>query len=264
MPEPNLLPLFVYPVKTFALAEKNGKKCKNNPELLIDSEVLPSLSSLTRNSDFFVDLDKARDEYNSKDLPQARRDRLTSRFKLSAEQAFVFVANNLDILLTCIVDKFNVPMEDIPLYTRVLCLNFLHLINLNVNMDKMSLNLKSEKIFSFVNDAIKKNMVSKRVAVKLFVDLFNQEQNINKLTLDIIREKNMFIVKDVQVINQCIQKLFELNVKAVNEYKQKTTTKSREKIFDFFVGRVHKNFNEFTDPDLVDKLVLESLKKLLK
>ena len=55
--------------------------------------------------------------------------------------------------------------------------------------------------------------------------------------------------------------MFELNKKACDEYVRKE--KKRVKIFDFFVGKVHKELNELADQTIVDKLVDESLKKLL-
>jgi Asp-tRNA(Asn)/Glu-tRNA(Gln) amidotransferase B subunit len=56
--------------------------------------------------------------------------------------------------------------------------------------------------------------------------------------------------------------LFDSNPKALNDYKLKSN--KREKIFDFFVGRVHKEFNDLADQELVDEIVLKSLKDLIK
>ena len=63
-------------------------------------------------------------------------------------------------------------------------------------------------------------------------------------------------------MNESIEKLFKENQKSLDEYRAKE--KKRSKIFDFFVGRVHANLNDLANPDLVDKLVKESLEKLLK
>jgi Asp-tRNA(Asn)/Glu-tRNA(Gln) amidotransferase B subunit len=38
--------------------------------------------------------------------------------------------------------------------------------------------------------------------------------------------------------------------------------KKRMKIFDFFMGRVHKALNDCADPEMVNDIVLKSLKKI--
>jgi Asp-tRNA(Asn)/Glu-tRNA(Gln) amidotransferase B subunit len=264
MPEPNLLPFLIYPLKSFTpfkQRDENKLVCTRNPELIIENDYLDHVKNIAT-VNCFIDLDKAREELESKSLPQARRQHLIDNYQLTPENAFTFVAHNLDHMLNEIVDQFKVPIEDIKLYKRALQIDFLHVVNLNINLDKMSLNLKCRKIVSFVNDVLKAKLVSKRVSMKLFVDLFNQDENLEKLASDLIKEKNLAIINDRNVISERVAKLFSENSKAVNEYKSKE--KKREKIFEFFVNRAHRSFNELACTDLVDEIVSAELKNLLK
>ncbi len=263
MPEPNLLPLVVYPSASFSPQKSsdqlNTVKCTNNPELLINDDLLKKLKSKDLQS--FVDLDKTKAELRSKTLPQNRRSFLIENFDLDQETSFTFVAHNLDNLLIEIVNQFQVEKSDIKLYTRVLLTNYLHLINRNLKMDKIDLNLRCKKIYSYVVEVVKNKRITKRIAVDFFVDLFNQDLNLEKLAMDLIKEKNLFVIDNEAKIQDVILSLFKENQKALNEYKSKE--KKREKIFDFFVGRVHKKFNELADSELVERLVRENLQKTL-
>jgi Asp-tRNA(Asn)/Glu-tRNA(Gln) amidotransferase B subunit len=264
MPEPNLLPFLVYPLKTFTPLKRKGENklvCTRNPELIIEDDYLENVRNIAT-VNCFVDLDKAREEFESKSLPQARRQHLIDNYQLPPEVAFTFVAHNLDLLLNEIATQFNVPSEDIKLYKRVLQINYLQVVNLNINLDRTSQNLRCKKIVSYVNDVLKGKMVSRRISAKLFVDLFNQDENLEKLTSDLIKEKNLAIINDRNLINKRVLELFSENVKALNEYK--TKEKKREKIFEFFNGRVHKSFNDLACPDLVEQIVTDKLKAILK
>ena len=65
MPEPNLLPLIVYPSNSFKIESNGENKCANNPELVITDEFLNHYR-LGINEKFFVDFDKGKNfiKYN--------------------------------------------------------------------------------------------------------------------------------------------------------------------------------------------------------
>jgi aspartyl-tRNA(Asn)/glutamyl-tRNA(Gln) amidotransferase subunit B len=262
MPEPNLLPLIVYPSQSFKLGgeSESSLKCLNNPELIVSQAFLDAIPSMGRN---FVDLDKAKVEYKKKLVPQTRRDHVIETFHLSHENAFVFIANNLDLILIQIVaekksNKWD--KEEMQQITGILLNDYLHQVNVNsVNLEKISTEIKARKIISFA-DLTRRKLISRRIRAMVFESLFSLE-NLDKLALDLVQEKNWFIINDTVTINKSIEKLFAENAKAIEDYRQKE--KKRLKIFDFFVGRVHKDLADLACPELVDKLVLENLKKLI-
>lgn len=262
MPESNLLPLIIYPPETFnpIQSDKQTIRCSNNTELLINEEYLESLKYFKDMPEFYVNLEKVKNELSTKSLPQARRNYLVENFELTHKNAFVFVANNLDSILIEIVSNFDkVSKEDLKIYIRVLLNEYLNQVNENSDLDKIDFKIKCAKIASYA-DLLKNKLISRRISIKFFSKLFEMK-NLDKLAFDLAKEENLFIINDKQIIIQSINKLFEQNPKALNEYK--TKAKKRPKIFDFFVGRVHKDLNDRADPKLVDDLVSKHLEKLL-
>lgn len=170
----------------------------------------------------------------------------------------MFIANNLDLLLIEIEKQLSDP-NDLAFINKILLFDYLELVNLNVELDKIDLRRRCEKIVSYA-DLLKRRVISRRVKNVVFGKLF-EEANVDKLALDVVREFDLFLIDDEKIVSASIHKMFENNPAAVTEYKNKE--KKRLKIFDFFVGRVHNDLNDRADPDLVDRLVLTRLKSLL-
>jgi Asp-tRNA(Asn)/Glu-tRNA(Gln) amidotransferase B subunit len=158
------------------------------------------------------------------------------------------------------IKEGNWSKDEIEFINRILLHEYLGLVNANVDLDSIDLRRRCEKILSY-GELLKSKAISRRVKNTVFAKLF-EPVNINKMARDLVKEMDLFLINDEKVINESILKLFEQNSAAINEYKSKE--KKRVKIFDFFVGRVHKDLNERADPELVDKLVLDNLKKTIQ
>ena len=133
-------------------------------------------------------------------------------------------------------------------------------MNKNIDLDKFNFELKCKKITSYV-DLLAKKLISKRINFRLFTLLFELE-NMDKQAFELAKEKHLFIINDVEKINKTVQALFKANPKALNDYKLKMN--KREKVFDFFCGKVHKELNDLADQGLVDDIILKSLKDSIK
>lgn len=158
------------------------------------------------------------------------------------------------------IKEDNWSKDEIEFINRILLHEYLGLVNANVDLDGIDLRRRCEKILSY-GELLKSKAISRRVKNTVFAKLF-EPANINKMARDLVKEMDLFLINDEKVINESILKLFEQNSAAINEYKSKE--KKRVKIFDFFAGRVHKDLNERADPELVDKLVLDNLKKTIQ
>lgn len=180
---------------------------------------------------------------------------------MTHENAFVFVANNLDLMLIEISRLIgsSLSKQDIEFINRILLIEYLELVNLNYDLEKINLRRRCEKIVSYA-DVLKRNVISRRVRSVVFAKLF-EPANTDKMAIDIIDEAKLHLIADEKLISESIEKLFSENKSALDEYKNKE--KKRSKIFDFFVGKIHKDLNDRADPILVDKLVLSHLKKLI-
>ena len=239
MPEPNLPPLFI-------------RFSQPNDFLINDS--------MTENDDgFSVDLDTVKKEFDLKILPQTKRDSLKEKYQLNDETCFIFVANRIDFILDRIMNTEQKNEEFKRLLVRVLLVQYLTQVNKNPNIVEMDLDVKCKKIESYVL-VLQNQLISPRIKYDLFEMLF-AEENREKNAMDLVKEKNLFLIKDKERIEKVMKDLMAKNPKAVEEYKAKE--KKRQKIFDFFVGRVHREFNELTDEATVDELVKSILKHIL-
>ncbi|CAF0740454.1 unnamed protein product [Brachionus calyciflorus] len=257
MPEPNLLPLIIHSKNL----KPHGLKCQNNKELILSEEYLDNLEFYKNHADFCCDLDKVKEEFQNKVLPSQRRNYLVSKYSMTNENAFVFVANNLDHILNELVSTRNKELSHdvLRLYIRVLLTEYLNQVNENNDLDKIDFKVKCNKIESYV-ELIRNKLISRRISLTFFKKLF-ELKNIDKMAHELAQEENLFIIRDENLIKKTLEKLSEQNPKAINEYKNKE--KKRTKIFDFFVGRVHKELRDVADPELVDHIVQTYLKSLL-
>lgn len=223
-----------------------------------------------------------KEAYLKLQLPQTRRDFVIERFNLSHENAFVFVANNLDLLLIEIERQLDLQdasepndkmkkkkmmtprSDDIAFISKLLLFDYLQLVNQNVDLDRIPVSSRAQKIVSYAR-ILRERVISHRVKDVVFKRLFDDDDDSRdaekKLAADVVRDLDLYLIDDESMVNTSVNKLFEQNPQAIDEYKRKE--KRRLKIFDFFVGRVHKDMSDRADPDLVDRVVLARLKKLL-
>lgn len=151
MPEPNLLPLVVFPSKSFSPG-KTEFTCNNNKELLYDQDFLNMTSSLKEG--FYIDLDSVKSDFTTKDLPQHRRDFIIKKFGLKHETAFTFVANELDKILIEIM-KNNDDQNVLKQLVNILSYEYLNQVNSNPEFHKIDFNVRCRKIESYMQLMLK-------------------------------------------------------------------------------------------------------------
>ena len=123
----------------------------------------------------FADIDLAKQVFSQKVLPQQRRQLLKSEFSITDENAFVFVANDLDYIFIEIfssskfLDKNN--SEERRLCILVLLNEYLNQINSNSEINNIEFKLKCKKIASYV-ELLKNKAISKRISLIFFSKLF--------------------------------------------------------------------------------------------
>jgi Asp-tRNA(Asn)/Glu-tRNA(Gln) amidotransferase B subunit len=151
MPEPNLLPLVVYPSKTFKPAD-SATICSNNRQLNFNEQFMKTVSKLKQ--ECFIDLDKVKETFESKHLPQKRRDYLIENFGLKNETAFVFVANDLDKVLIEVAERKVETKRDqnrLKSVISVLTFEFLNQVNSNPGFEGIDFKLKCDKVDSYAD-----------------------------------------------------------------------------------------------------------------
>ncbi len=171
MPEPNLLPLVVYPARTFSPVESTTT-CNNNQQLIFNQDFVRRMMNERVKPEFFVDLDKVKDIFESKDLPQKRRDYLIERFGMKNELAFVFVANNLDRILIEVVGRgvetMRMDENRVKSIVSVLNFEFLNQVNTNPKFEGIDFMLKCDKVEEY-SDLMSKGKSKKMVNNRFYL-----------------------------------------------------------------------------------------------
>jgi len=240
-------------------------KCVSNEELIFDPDYLDRIQSIKNNNELFADLDKVKSDFACKTLPQQRRNFLQQTYGLSDEISFTFTANDLDKIMDYILTSSRSQLKTMnvnkDLLVKVLLNEYLNQVNTNVHLDKFGFENKCKKIASYVQLLADKR-ISKRIQFKFFAMLFEPSDRIDMMADELAKEKNLYLITDQNVVSKSVERLFAANPKAIADYKTKLN--KRTKIFDFFVGRVHKDLNDLADQELVDETVKNSLQKLIQ
>lgn len=99
---------------------------------------------------------------------------------------------------------------------------------------------------------IDNNTISGKIAKTVFLEMWKTK----KEPALIVKEKGLVQITDSTAIEKIIDDVLTANANQVNDYKA-----GKEKLFGFFVGAAMKATRGQANPDLVNKLLLEKLKK---
>ncbi|MED1864963.1 Asp-tRNA(Asn)/Glu-tRNA(Gln) amidotransferase subunit GatB [Fictibacillus nanhaiensis] len=94
--------------------------------------------------------------------------------------------------------------------------------------------------------------ISNKIAKKVFKELIENGGDADK----IVKEKGLVQISDEGAIREIVVKILEANVQSVADYKD-----GKEKAVGFLVGQVMKETKGKANPPLVNKLIVEELKK---
>ena len=99
---------------------------------------------------------------------------------------------------------------------------------------------------------IDKGTISSAIAKKVLEELFNEV----KMPSKIIEEKGWVQISDENAIKEVVQKVLDANPQSVSDYKA-----GKDKALGFLVGQAMKETKGKANPQMLNKLFLEELKK---
>lgn len=94
------------------------------------------------------------------------------------------------------------------------------------------------------------------ISGKMAKDIFREMAETGKKAKDTIQQKGLVQVTDKSEIESLVKAVLDENKEAVEEY-----LKGKEKLFGFFVGEVMKKSKGKANPELVNEILKEKLKK---
>ena len=99
---------------------------------------------------------------------------------------------------------------------------------------------------------IDKGTISSSIAKKVLEELFNEV----KMPSKIIEEKGWVQISDENAIKEVVEKVLDANPQSVSDYKA-----GKDKALGFLVGQAMKETKGKANPQMLNKLFLEELKK---
>ena len=198
------------------------------PPLLIDSQLVEELSK------------------SLPELPDKKKERFIKEFGIKNYDAEILVSEKF------IADFFEelIPHRDPKLVLSWLTgelFSYLNKRNLNIVNSGISVNKLGNLI-----DLIQNGTLSNRMAKEIFEEYLDND----KSAIDLVNEKGMTQVSDDKEIDLMIDKVLEENPKMLEQYNS-----GKEKLFGFFVGQVMKISDGKANPQMVNNLLIERLKK---
>ncbi len=97
--------------------------------------------------------------------------------------------------------------------------------------------------------------ISGKIAKNLFVEMLTSKKSPS----EIVKEKNLGVVRDDKAIEAIVDKVISENSEAIDSYK-----KGKERALASLIGAVMKESKGKADPAIVNKMILEKVKKLIE
>ena len=201
----------------------------------------PDLLPLEIKKSFVDDLKKKLPE-----LPDQKKDRFIKKFKLTPYESNLLVS---EIDISKYFEEV-IKNADIKLAKNWIIVELFAVLN-EKNLDIKNSPVSPKNLASLIN-AISSGEISGKIAKKVFEIMVETGEEPSK----IIKEKELKQQSDPKELEKIIIKVLENNSDKVSEYKS-----GKEKLYGFFVGEIMKASSGKANPELVNDILKEKLKK---
>lgn len=182
------------------------------------------------------------------ELPSEKIERFVKEYKISEYEAKIIASSkNISQIFEEINNIYFCPKEICNLITGEL---FRLLSQNSISLEEV--NLCHKKVASLVK-LMCENKINRTVYKQVFEEIF--ENNVDPI--EYVKEKNLLLVEDEDIILETIKLVFSKNEKAVNDYKA-----GKDKALGFLVGQAMKELKGKASPEVVHKTLVESLNKI--
>ena len=258
MPEPNLLPLFIYTVENNNLID--------NKVLIIDDndiykEFKESILSQSNEEISGINIDEIVERFKKCRIPKNVRQMLNNDYLLTPQQAFLIETNKYENIFIGIISK-NEELDKltpkvVTRYYKVLMSEYTEA--LNKNKDYASI-LTVEKLANYFC-LLKTEKLDHGPLKNILFNLMLKEENLNKTPTQICNENNLYLISDEETLLNCVNNLLDSKSydKLVKKYHNKP--KYAQNVVSTLISVIQKELNQRGDGILLHKLVIEGLNK---
>ncbi len=221
--------------KTFAMRDKeDAQDYRYFPE--------PDLVAIRLSDEYIENVRKSLPE-----LPESRRERYLTQYKLSEKDARLLTASKY------LSDLFEGALKECGNAKAVanwILSDISRILNEN-EMEPNEIPFTSSELAKLVT-LIDKGTISSAIAKKVIEELFENPQDPEI----IIKEKGWIQISDEGAIKEVVMKILEANPQSVADYKG-----GKDRALGFLVGQAMKETKGKANPGMLNKMFLEELKK---
>ncbi len=221
--------------KTFAMRDKeDAQDYRYFPE--------PDLVAIRLSDEYIENVKKSLPE-----LPESRRERYLTQYKLSEKDARLLTASKY------LSDLFEGALKECGNAKAVanwILSDISRILNEN-EMEPNEIPFTSSELAKLVT-LIDKGTISSAIAKKVIEELFENPQDPEI----IIKEKGWIQISDEGAIKEVVMKILEANPQSVADYKG-----GKDRALGFLVGQAMKETKGKANPGMLNKMFLEELKK---
>ena len=221
--------------KTFAMRDKeDAQDYRYFPE--------PDLVAIRLSDEYIENVRKSLPE-----LPESRRERYLTQYKLSEKDARLLTASKY------LSDLFEGALKECGNAKAVanwILSDISRILNEN-EMEPNEIPFTSSELAKLVT-LIDKGTISSAIAKKVIEELFENPQDPEI----IIKEKGWIQISDEGAIKEIVMKILEANPQSVADYKG-----GKDRALGFLVGQAMKETKGKANPGMLNKMFLEELKK---
>ena len=221
--------------KTFAMRDKeDAQDYRYFPE--------PDLVAIRLSDEYIENVRKSLPE-----LPESRRERYLTQYKLSEKDARLLTASKY---LSNLFEGALKECGNAKAVANWILSDISRILNEN-EMEPNEIPFTSSELAKLVT-LIDKGTISSAIAKKVIEELFENPQDPEI----IIKEKGWIQISDEGAIKEVVMKILEANPQSVADYKG-----GKDRALGFLVGQAMKETKGKANPGMLNKMFLEELKK---
>ena len=202
----------------------------------------PDLVAIRLSEDYIENIRK-----NLPELPESRKSRYMQEFGLSEKDSNLLTASKY---LSNLFEEAEKICKNAKAVANWLLSDVSKILN-EKEIEPDQIPFKAEELAKMIQ-LIDKGTISSAIAKKVIVELFENPKDPE----EIIKEKGWIQISDEGAIKEVVTKILEANPQSVADFKA-----GKDKALGFLVGQAMKETKGKANPQMLNKMFLEELKK---
>lgn len=181
------------------------------------------------------------------EMPESRKQRYLTEYKLSEKDAGIITSSKY---LSDLFEKASEICGNYKAVNNWIISDISRILN-ETEMDPIEIPFDANQLAKLV-ELIDKGTISSSIGKKVLVELFENPRDPE----DIIKEKGWIQISDEGAIKEVVTKIIDANPQSVADYKA-----GKERALGFLVGQAMKETKGKANPQMLNKMFAEELKK---